>query len=87
MPGANDLTLTHDQAGDCLSLIVAAVNLPAGAAPDQPPTTTTTTTEAPTTTTSTTTEAPPTVPEPVEEPADVPTVAARPVVARPAFTG
>ena len=32
-PGPNSLTLTSGQGGDCLSLIVAAVNLPAGAAP------------------------------------------------------
>ncbi len=47
--GKNTLHLTSDEQGDCLSLVVAAVNLPAGAAPGQP--TTTTTTEPPTTTT------------------------------------
>ncbi len=40
-PGPNTLHLTSDYDQDCLSLIVAAVNLPAGSAPDQPPTTTT----------------------------------------------
>lgn len=35
-PGTNTLTLTSDFVDDCLSLIVAAVNLPAGAAPNQP---------------------------------------------------
>jgi hypothetical protein len=35
-PGANTLALTSAQNGDCLSLVVAAVDLPAGAAPDQP---------------------------------------------------
>jgi hypothetical protein len=35
-PGPNTLTLTTGVAGDCLSLIVAAINLPAGAAPNQP---------------------------------------------------
>ena len=83
-PGINDLTLTHSSNNDCLSLIVAAVNLPAGAAPNQPPpppveeTTTTTTTEAP----------PETEPEPeviVEEVVFVPVV--RPVTATPRFTG
>jgi len=48
--GKNTLHLTSDEAGDCLSLVVAAVNLPAGSAPNQP-TTTTTTTEPPSTTT------------------------------------
>ena len=37
-PGDNTLTLTTGQDSDCLSLIVAAVDLPAGAAPNQPPT-------------------------------------------------
>ncbi len=37
-PGDNTLTLTTGLASDCLSLIVAAVDLPAGAAPNQPPT-------------------------------------------------
>jgi hypothetical protein len=36
VPGNNDLTLTTGYIDDCLSLIVAAVNLPAGAAPGQP---------------------------------------------------
>jgi hypothetical protein len=36
-PGSNTLTLTTGQNSDCLSLIMAAVNLPAGAAPNQPP--------------------------------------------------
>ncbi len=36
-PGDNTLALTSDYLDDCLSLVVAAVNLPAGAAPDQPP--------------------------------------------------
>ena len=36
-PGPNTLTLTTDNSGsDCLSLIAAVVNLPAGAAPNQP---------------------------------------------------
>ena len=35
-PGDNTLTLTSAYTNDCLSLIVAAVNLPAGAAPNQP---------------------------------------------------
>jgi hypothetical protein len=34
--GANTLNLTTGYTDDCLSLIVAAVNLPAGAAPNQP---------------------------------------------------
>jgi len=41
-PGPNTLTLTTGLASDCLSLVVAAIDLPAGAAP--PPTTTATTT-------------------------------------------
>ncbi len=48
-PGTNTLQLTTGITDDCLSLIVAAVNLPAGSAPNQP--TTTTTTEETTTTT------------------------------------
>lgn len=36
-PGTNSLELTSGQVSDCLSLVLAAVNLPAGAAPDQPP--------------------------------------------------
>ena len=35
-PGPNTLTLTTGVNSDCLSLVVAAVNLPAGAAPEQP---------------------------------------------------
>jgi hypothetical protein len=35
-PSPNTLTLTSGFTSDCLSLIVAAVNLPAGAAPNQP---------------------------------------------------
>ncbi len=35
-PGPNTLTLTTGVAGDCLSLVVAAIDLPTGAAPDQP---------------------------------------------------
>jgi len=51
-PGDNTLDVTMDiSSDDCLSLIVAAVDLPAGAAPNQPTTTTTSTTAAPTTTT------------------------------------
>lgn len=46
-PGDNTVTLTGGGAADCVSLIVAGVDLPAGAAPNQP---STTTTEAPTTT-------------------------------------
>jgi hypothetical protein len=42
--GDNDLELTHTYTNDCLSLIVAAIDLPAGAAPGQPTTTTTPTT-------------------------------------------
>ena len=52
-PGPNTLHLTTGYTDDCLSLVVASVNLPAGSAPDQPPTTTTSTpptTAAPTTT-------------------------------------
>jgi hypothetical protein len=46
-PGPNTINMVTLPGGtDCLSLIVAAVNLPAGSAPNQPPTTTTTT-EAP----------------------------------------
>ncbi len=37
-PGDNTLTLTTGLGSDCLSLIVAAVDLPGGAAPNQPPT-------------------------------------------------
>jgi hypothetical protein len=70
-PGPNTLHLTSDYDQDCLSLIVAAVNLPAGSAPDQPTTTTTPpTTAAPTTAAPTTTAA-----------------AAKAVAATPAFTG
>jgi len=36
-PGPNTLTLTTGVVSDCLSLHVAAINLPAGAAPNQPP--------------------------------------------------
>jgi hypothetical protein len=43
-PGPNTLNLTTAYEDDCLSLIVAAVDLPAGAAPNQPTTTTTSTT-------------------------------------------
>jgi len=77
-PGPNTVTITHAYSNDCLSLVMAAVNLPAGAAPDQPPTTTTTappTTEAPTTTAA-----------PIQE-VVVPLAAARPVAAAPRFTG
>lgn len=42
-PGPNTLTLTTGQESDCLSLIVAMVNLPAGAAPGQPTATPTST--------------------------------------------
>lgn len=35
-PGENSLHLTTGLAGDCLSLVVAAIDLPAGAAPSQP---------------------------------------------------
>jgi hypothetical protein len=38
--GDNTVTLTGGGAADCVSLIVAGVNLPAGAAPNQPPDTT-----------------------------------------------
>ncbi len=50
--GPNTLHLTTAYSNDCLSLVVAAVNLPAGSAPNQPPPTTTTppTTAAPATT-------------------------------------
>lgn len=34
--GPNTLTLTTGVAGDCLSLVVAVIDLPAGAAPEQP---------------------------------------------------
>jgi len=55
-PGVNDLAVTSGYINDCLSLIVAAVVLPAGAAPNQPTTTTTTpTTVAPTSTVAPTT--------------------------------
>jgi hypothetical protein len=38
-PGTNTIQLTHGYIGhDCVSLIVAAINLPAGAAPPAPPT-------------------------------------------------
>ncbi len=46
-PGANTLRLTTGVNSDCLSLIVAAVNLPAGSAPDQPPAPTPPATTAP----------------------------------------
>jgi hypothetical protein len=46
-PGDNTVTLTGGGAADCVSLIVAGVNLPAGAAPSQPPTTEPPTTEPP----------------------------------------
>jgi hypothetical protein len=36
-PGENTLELTTGMADDCLALVVAIVDLPAGAAPDQPP--------------------------------------------------
>jgi hypothetical protein len=36
-PGENTLVLTTGVASDCLALVVAIVDLPAGAAPDQPP--------------------------------------------------
>jgi hypothetical protein len=49
-PGPNTLNLTTGYVNDCLALIVAAVNLPAGAAPGQPTPTTPTTEEATTTT-------------------------------------
>jgi hypothetical protein len=48
-PGDNTLTLTGGGAADCVSLIVAGVNLPAGAAPNQPPTTEPPPTEPPAT--------------------------------------
>lgn len=35
--GPNNLNLTHTAVNDALSLIVAAIDLPAGSAPDQPP--------------------------------------------------
>jgi len=35
-PGPNTLTLTSSLASDCLSLVVTAIELPAGAAPGQP---------------------------------------------------
>jgi hypothetical protein len=80
VPGPNTIALTHTSDDDCLSLVLAAVNLPAGAAPDQP--VTTTTTAAPTTTT---TEAPPeTEPEVVEEIVILPVT---PVRTSPRFTG
>ncbi len=41
-PGDNTLALSSGYTSDCLSLIVAAVDLPAGSAPNQPTTTTTT---------------------------------------------
>lgn len=56
-PGLNNISVTHAYVNDCLSLVMAAVNLPAGAAPNQP---TTTTTAAPTTTEPPTTTTPPT---------------------------
>lgn len=61
--GPNDLAMTSAQNSDCLSLVVAAVNLPAGSAPNQPTTTTTSTTSTTSTTaapgeTTTTTAAP-----------------------------
>jgi hypothetical protein len=58
-PGDNTVTLTGGGAADCVSLIVAGVNLPAGAAPNQPPST-----EPPTT-------APPTTAPPAVTPASV----------------
>jgi hypothetical protein len=72
-PGTNTVTITHSYVDDCLSLVLAAVNLPAGSAPNQPTTTTTappapTTTVAPTTTTT-------------------PPVVVVPVRATPRFTG
>jgi hypothetical protein len=72
-PGDNTLALSSGYTSDCLSLIVAAVDLPAGSAPNQP-TTTTTTTEAPSSTT--TTAAPTTT-----------TTRAVAVVVTPTFTG
>lgn len=35
-PGLNNVNITTGQASDCLSCIMIAINLPAGAAPDQP---------------------------------------------------
>jgi hypothetical protein len=49
VPGDNTVTLSGGGGADCVSLIVAAVNLPAGAAPNQPPPTEPPTTEPPTT--------------------------------------
>lgn len=46
-PGPNTLSVTHAYMSDCLSLVMAAVNLPAGSAPNQPTTTTTSTTAPP----------------------------------------
>lgn len=71
-PGDNTLELTSAYVNDCLSLVVAAVDLPAGSAPNQP-TTTTSTTAAPTTST---TAAPTTT-----------TTRAVAVVVTPTFTG
>jgi len=73
-PGTNNLALTHAYLNDCLSLILAAVNLPAGAAPNQPTTTTTTTAPPATTTTLR--------PSPTSSPTTV-----RAVLATPRFTG
>jgi hypothetical protein len=72
-PGANTFTIESGYTNDCLSLVVAAINLPAGSAPEQPTTTTTTTSTTSTTapaaesTTTTTTPAapPPAAPQPV----------------------
>lgn len=72
-PGENTLEFTTGQASDCLAPIVAAVNLLAGSAPNQPATTTTTqppetttsTTQLEATTTSTTTPPPPPAAVPV----------------------
>jgi hypothetical protein len=83
-PGNNTLNLQSDYLNDCLSLIVAAVNLPAGAAPGQPTTTTTTTT---TTTVAETTTAPAAAPAPAPTPAPAPAAPAPATAARPTFTG
>ncbi len=55
-PGPNTLAFTTGYQSDCLSLVMAAVNLPAGSAPNQPTTTTTTasTTSTPQSSTTTT---------------------------------
>ena len=60
-PGTNTLTLTTNYVDDCLSLIVAAVNLPAGAAPGQPTPTVTGIAQATSTATATATR---TIPSP-----------------------